>query len=69
MPRDDVGILRRGPTDSKDVVHEGKGSTPSPPSQGYGAAGVQRRNQNLLGVTALLPVIPWPKWKLPIGRH
>src|SRR6266536_2675585 len=76
MPRDDISILSRGATNSKRVEHESKRSTLNPPSQGDGAAGVQRlafnvrgRNPNLLGVTELLPVIPCAKWKLPIGRH
>ena len=69
MPGDNVDILQCSATDSKDVVHGSKGSMPNSSSQGYGAAGVQRRNQNLLGVTALLPVIRCARWKLPIGRH
>jgi hypothetical protein len=44
MPRDDVGILHRGATDSKDVVHESKGSMLNPPSQDNGVAGLQRSN-------------------------
>src|SRR4029077_17737275 len=42
MPRDDVGILHRSATDSKDVVHERKGSMPNPASQDHGTARVQR---------------------------
>src|SRR6266542_2791759 len=53
MPCDNTSILSRGATNSKRVGHQNQGSMPNPPSQGYGAAGVQRRNQNLLGVTAL----------------
>jgi hypothetical protein len=44
MPRDDVGILHRGATDSKDVVHESKGSMLNPPSQDNGVAGLQGSN-------------------------
>jgi len=42
MPCDDASILSRSATNSKRLVHESKGSMPNTPSQGYGAAGVQR---------------------------
>ena len=44
MPRDDVGILHRGAMDSKDVVHESKGSMLNRPSQDNGVAVLQRSN-------------------------
>jgi hypothetical protein len=69
MPGDNVDILQCSATDSKNIVHGSKGSMPNSASQGYGAAGDQRRNQDLLGVTAVFPVIPCAKWKLLTGRH
>jgi len=44
MPRDDFGILHLGAMDSKDVVHESKGSMLNRPSQDNGVAVLQRSN-------------------------
>ena len=78
MPGDNVGILHRGATNSKDVVHESKGSMPNSPSQGYGAAGVQRPalnedalrpNERARQLPRPLGLIPCRKWKRPIGHR